>query len=211
MTAITFSSPLLRTDQTVQGVAGDTHTLLAVAKQNGVPVPFNCEVGDCCSCLVKITVLENKQPMSGTLSEKEKYTLVAHGKLSKDAKELAEIADIPPHYRLACQYIVRDEKILVEFSGLPGVEIDPDRPKHERAALSDIETTGAEDQSYAEHMSHHKPTPVLSNAESGTDDGSVDDLAVNVAHHPQPRIEGVGADHLGGMLNDGQVKRRVSE
>jgi hypothetical protein len=168
-------------------------------------------VGDCCSCLVKITVLENKQPLSATLSEKEKYTLAAHGKLSKDAKELAEVADIPPHYRLACQYIVRDEKILVEFSGLPGVEIDPDRPKHERAALSDIETTGAEDQSYAEHMSRQKPASSVAGASSVTDDGSVDDLAVNVAHHPQPRIEGVGAEHLGTMLNDGQVKRRISE
>jgi ferredoxin len=211
MADITFSGPLLKTDETVQGVAGDTHTLLAVAKQNGVPVPFNCEVGDCCSCLVKVTVLENKQPIASTLSEKEKYTLAAHGKLSKDAKELAEVADIPPHYRLACQYIVRDEKILVEFSGLPGVEIDPDRPKHERAALTDIETTGAEDRSYADHMSRNKSAPPLADASSVTDDGSVDDLAVNVAHHPKPRIEGVGADHLGTMVNDGQVKRRVSE
>jgi hypothetical protein len=29
---------------------------------------------------------------------------------------------------LACQYIVRDENILVEFSGEPGVEIDLRRP-----------------------------------------------------------------------------------
>ena len=35
-----------------------------------------------------------------------------------------EVEDMPPPYRLACQYIVRDEDILVEFSGEPGVEID---------------------------------------------------------------------------------------
>jgi hypothetical protein len=147
--------------------------------------------------------------MSGTLSEKEKFTLAAHGKLSKDAMELAEVADIPPHYRLACQYIVRHEVILVEFSGKPGLEIDPFRLKHERATPMDVETTGAEDMAYAEFSaggataSHSHPSGV------SLDDGSVNDLAVNVAHHPEPRIEGDEAAHLGGMINDGQVKRRI--
>jgi len=150
MADITFSGPTMAKDKTVYGVAGDTHTLLAVAKQNKIDVPFNCEDGDCGSCLIKVTVLDDKQPMSSTLSEKEKFTLAANGKLSKEAKELAEVADIPPQYRLACQYIVRDETILVEFSGEPGVEIDPNRPKHERAKTSDVETTGAEDRSFAE-------------------------------------------------------------
>ncbi len=209
MAIITFAGPLLAQDKTVRGVAGDTHTLLHVAKENNIPVPFKCEVGDCCSCLVKITVLDDKQPMSGTLSEKEKFTLAAHGKLSKEAKELAEVADIPPHYRLACQYIVRHETILVEFSGKPGVEIDPNRPKHERATTADVETTGAEDGAYAEfqaggsHTAHHE-------LENGShDDGSVNNLAVNVAHHPEPKIEGDEASHLGEMINDGQVKRRI--
>ncbi|ACB96710.1 2Fe-2S iron-sulfur cluster-binding protein [Beijerinckia indica] len=152
MADITFASPLLPKNKTVYGIAGDTHTLLAVARDHRIPVPFNCEDGDCGSCLIKVTVLDGKQPMGSTLSEKEKFTLAAHGKLSKEAKELAEIADIPPQYRLACQYIVRDEPILVEFSGEPGVEIDPARHKHERAALNDIETTGAEDREYAESV-----------------------------------------------------------
>jgi ferredoxin len=150
MADITFESPLLQQNKTVYGVAGDTHTLLSVAQQNKIPVPFKCENGDCGSCLIKVTVLEDKQPMAITLSEKEKFTLAANGKLSKEAKELAEVADIPPHYRLACQYIVRNETILVQFSGKPGVEIDPDRPKHERATTADIETTGAEDRAFAE-------------------------------------------------------------
>jgi hypothetical protein len=31
---------------------------------------------------------------------------------------------MPPPFRLACQYLVQDEDILVEFTGEPGVEID---------------------------------------------------------------------------------------
>ncbi|HSV30300.1 MAG TPA: ferredoxin, partial [Candidatus Omnitrophota bacterium] len=42
----------------------------------------------------------------------------------KDLLTRLEVQDIPPPYRLACQYIIRDETILVEFTGEPGVEID---------------------------------------------------------------------------------------
>jgi ferredoxin len=209
MAVVTFAGPLLPQEKVVHATAGDTHTLLALAKQNNIPVPFNCEVGDCCSCLVKVTVLDDKQPMSGTLSEKEKFTLAAHGKLSKDAMELAEVADIPPHYRLACQYIVRHEVILVEFSGKPGLEIDPFRLKHERATPMDAETTGAEDMAYAEFTAGGSATSHAPSGGGSHDDGSVNNLAVNVAHHPEPTIEGGEAGHLGEMINDGQVKRRV--
>jgi ferredoxin len=119
MADITFESPLMTQNKTVYGVAGDTHTLLSVAQENNIPVPFKCEDGDCGSCLIKVTVLEDKQPMAITLSEKEKFTLAANGKLSKQAKELAEVADIPPHYRLACQYIVRNERFWFSFPASP--------------------------------------------------------------------------------------------
>jgi hypothetical protein len=37
----------------------------------------------------------------------------------------------------------------VRSRGKPGLEIDPDREKHERATTADIETTGAEDKAFA--------------------------------------------------------------
>jgi len=43
------------------------------------------------------------------------------------------------------------------------------------------------------------------------DDGSVNELATKVAHHAEPKIEGFDQKHLGEMINDGQVKRRVVE
>ncbi len=39
------------------------------------------------------------------------------GKISKAEVANAEINDMPPHARLACQYIIRDEDILVKFDG----------------------------------------------------------------------------------------------
>ena len=63
------------------------------------------------------------------MTEKEKVTLSVNGKLSRSDLDKAEVADLPPPYRLGCQYIVRNEDILVEFSGEPGVEIELRRNK----------------------------------------------------------------------------------
>jgi ferredoxin len=124
MANVTFSAPTLGKDVTVYAVAGSKETLLAVAKNSGIVIPCQCQDGECGSCLVKVTVLGGNKPMGTALTDKEKLTLSVNGKLTKGLLAKAETDDLPPPYRLACQYIVHDEDILVEFSGEPGVEID---------------------------------------------------------------------------------------
>ncbi len=124
MANITFSSPALPKFVTVYGIAGDTRTLLALAKANNIPIPFQCQDGECGSCLIKVTYLGTTKPKAIHLTEKEKTTLSVNGKLTKELLDKAEVEDLPPPYRLACQYIVRDEDVLVEFTGEPGVEIE---------------------------------------------------------------------------------------
>ena len=124
MANVTFSAPTLAKDITVYGVAGDTKTLLSLAKKNNIPIPCQCQDGECGSCLIKVTFLGDKTPLGVNLTEKEKLTLSVNGKLDRKVLENIETNDLPPPYRLACQFIVRDEDILVEFSGEPGVEID---------------------------------------------------------------------------------------
>ncbi len=123
MANVTFSGPTLPKDITVYAVA-DTQTLLALAKKNEIAIPFQCQDGECGSCLIKVTHLGPNKPKAIHLTDKEKLTLSVNGKLSKDVLEQAEVNDMPPSYRLACQYLVQDEDILVEFTGEPGVEID---------------------------------------------------------------------------------------
>ncbi|HUL12998.1 MAG TPA: 2Fe-2S iron-sulfur cluster-binding protein [Methylococcaceae bacterium] len=118
---VTFSSPLLPKDVTVYAVAGDTHTLLRIAQKNKIPIPFECEDGECGSCVIEVTELSDKPFMAQDLTEKERATLLAAGKLTKEQIKEAEVNDRPPPHRLACQYIVRDEDVLVKFSGEPGV------------------------------------------------------------------------------------------
>lgn len=124
MANVTFSGPTLEKNITVYAVAGDNGTLLAVAKANNIAIPFQCQDGECGSCLIKVTHLGQNSPKAIHLTDKEKLTLSVNGKLSKELLAKSEVEDMPPPYRLACQYIVRDEDILVEFSGEAGVEID---------------------------------------------------------------------------------------
>lgn len=123
MANITFSSPVMPRDVTVYAVAGDRGTILAVAKSHKIPIPFDCQDGECGSCLVEVEHLDPGAIYGIALTEKEKEVLKQLGKITRAEVENAEINDMPPRYRLACQCFVRNEDILVKFEG------DPTLPK----------------------------------------------------------------------------------
>lgn len=120
MATIYFSSPLLRTNRKVEAIAGKRSTLLGVAKENDIKIPCDCEDGECGSCLVKVTHLDGERTKAIMLTDKEANVLKSIGKLPEHEAERANVRDIPPTYRLACQTIVTDEDLLVEFTGEPG-------------------------------------------------------------------------------------------
>lgn len=115
MANITFSSPKMKKDLTVYATAGDRRTLLSIAKEHKIPVDFECENGECGSCSIQVVILEDRRPLGINLTEKEKTVLRFSGKISKEQIEEAETSDVPPPWRLGCQFIVRDEDILVKF------------------------------------------------------------------------------------------------
>jgi len=116
MALVTFTSPEYR-DKTVYAVAGShTQTVLKLALENKIPIQFQCEDGECGTCLVKVTSLDKKnQRMGGPLTEKEKTVLKQLGKVTSDELEKMIVDDLPCEWRLACQMIVRDEDIRVEY------------------------------------------------------------------------------------------------
>lgn len=115
MANVTFTSPRMKRDLTVYAVAGDTQTLLSVAQKNKVPVHFECQNGECGSCLIQVSVLSGKAPVGMALTEKEKTVLKFAGKITQAQIDDAETNDRPPPWRLACQFIVRHEDVLVTF------------------------------------------------------------------------------------------------
>lgn len=117
MANVTFSSPVLGRDVTVYAIAGDRGTILAVAKAHKIPIPFDCQDGECGSCLVEVEHLSPDVKCGIALTEKEKELLRQLGKITKAEIENAEVNDMPPRYRLACQCFVRNEDIIVRFEG----------------------------------------------------------------------------------------------
>ena len=87
-------------DVTLYAVAGDRGTLLALAKEHKLPIPFDCGDGNCGSCLVEIKHLGANKPYGLALTEKEKEMLRQLGKITPAEIENAETNDMPPRYRL---------------------------------------------------------------------------------------------------------------
>lgn len=120
MANITFQSPVMQKAKTVYAVAGNTQTILKLAEEHRIPIPFECGDGNCGSCLIEVSPLEDKPKMGMALTEKEKARLKELQKITPEEIELAEVNDLPPRYRLACQFIARDEDVIVRFPGTPG-------------------------------------------------------------------------------------------
>ena len=115
MANVTFSSEKMKKDLTVYAAAGDRTTILGLARKHGVPIDCECEKGECGSCAVEVIVLDNKPPMGVHVTEKEKLTLMTAGLLKKKDFEDLEVRDVPPKYRLSCQYMLLDTDIAVKF------------------------------------------------------------------------------------------------
>ncbi len=115
MALVTFSNPEYK-DRTVYAVAGShTETLLKLAKEHKVPVHHDCQDGECGHCVVRVTSVDTKERMGGPLTEKEKVVLRQLGKVTREEIDRMTVDDLPSEWRLACQMIVRDEDILVEY------------------------------------------------------------------------------------------------
>lgn len=105
----------MKKDVTVYAVGCGCGTLLELAQEHKLPIHFECQDGECGSRTVQLTSIGSKPPMAVHLTEKEKAVLMLAGKLTRKQCEQIEVTDTAPMWRLACQYIVRDEDILVEF------------------------------------------------------------------------------------------------
>jgi len=88
MALVTFTSPEYR-DKTVYAVAGShTQTVLKLALENKIPIQFECEDGECGTCVVKVSSIDKKhQRMGGPLTEKEKVVLRQIGKITAEELE----------------------------------------------------------------------------------------------------------------------------
>ena len=116
MANVTFTSPMHK-DKTVYAIAGShKQTILQLAKENHIPIDFGCENGECGTCLVKVRSIDSKERMGGPLTDCEVKVLKEMGHITQAEVEQMYVDDVPPtEWRLACQMVLRDEDILVEY------------------------------------------------------------------------------------------------
>ena len=95
MANITFSNSQYK-NKTVYATAGShTETILKIAKENKIPIDFNCQDGECGTCLIQVKRLSDKGPMGGPLTEKEKGILKELGKITNEEIEKMLVDDLP--------------------------------------------------------------------------------------------------------------------
>ena len=118
MPNVTFTSPMHK-DKTVYAVAGShRQTVLALAKDNHIPIDFGCQNGECGTCLVQVKQVgkEKFSPMASHLTNSEIAVLQEMGKLTKAQIEQMRVDDLcHTEWRLACQMVLRDEDIIVDY------------------------------------------------------------------------------------------------
>jgi len=113
MGSITFLNPALYEPVTVPVPERGQDTLLSLSEKYRLPLRCDCKSGVCGTCAVKVAPLHRDGPHAIRLSGMEKEVLHRLGKLSDQQYRSEQLPDMPPLWRLACQYVVEDEDIWV--------------------------------------------------------------------------------------------------
>jgi ferredoxin len=102
---------------------GRCRTLMDVIEQQGLRHRCVCRTGTCGQCAVKVAVLhqDGAQRPEIQLGQAERETLFADGKLTRHQYASPLLAGGTPIWRLACQYQIGEEDIVVAlcFNPLP--------------------------------------------------------------------------------------------
>ncbi len=113
MGCISFLNPALHDRITVPVPEVGKPTLLSLSKKYQLALRCDCVSGKCGMCAVKVAPLNRESPRRVRLTGMEKEVLHRLGKLSDQQYQSEELPDMPPLWRLACQYVVGDEDIWV--------------------------------------------------------------------------------------------------
>jgi ferredoxin len=117
MGTIRFCSSGIDRSITVDVGRSTRRTLLSLAKDVGIPILFNCEAGHCGACVVQVDTVSLGREPAAPLTEEERFLLPTMRLLTAAEIDDADRLGVAPKVRLACQYVVGDEDIVVFFTG----------------------------------------------------------------------------------------------
>ncbi|MEA1917772.1 MAG: 2Fe-2S iron-sulfur cluster-binding protein [Campylobacterota bacterium] len=90
--------------------------LTRVAKENGVPLPLECEDGQCGSCLLNVENIAGEEPTS-YMEDMELDKLVELGAITTKEANTCQQFTISPKVRLACQMLVKGDILVKPYKG----------------------------------------------------------------------------------------------
>ena len=114
MATVTFLKPDMSKPLTVEVRSQEKRTLLSLLTQLKLVDPDACDRQRCGECAVKVVHKTcGAKPRPVRLEAYEKSVLFKSGKLSRDQYEAQLVPAAPSLWRLACQYVLRYEEIIV--------------------------------------------------------------------------------------------------
>jgi len=90
--------------------------LVRLAKEKGVPLPLECEDGQCGSCLVSVESIESEEPTS-YMEDMELDKLVELGAITAKEANSCQQFTVAPKVRLACQMLVKGDILIKPYKG----------------------------------------------------------------------------------------------
>ncbi len=114
MATITFVAMRLARRVEVKVDPARDDNLLELAVRHHVPLPCDCKRGECGQCAVKVARLHSATGVA-RLTPRERYLLLQAGKISLRQFHDEHLPDHPAMWRLACEYRIEDEEIMVAF------------------------------------------------------------------------------------------------
>ena len=111
---VTFIAPPFDVERVIKLEPRSCATLLALAREVSWPAHKTCGQGLCGACAVKVVYRDPARAAARViLSPGEKTVLYRAGKLTDAEYRARDVSAHPALWRLACQYVVEDEDILV--------------------------------------------------------------------------------------------------
>lgn len=110
MATVTLLSPL---GQSVKSKLPYGQTLLNLAGSLNLPLYTECRMQRCGACAVKVAVLDDRGAGQVGIGEVERSILYSAGKISREQFKSAAPPDNRSLWRIACQYVVGNEEIVV--------------------------------------------------------------------------------------------------
>ncbi|MEJ2564515.1 MAG: hypothetical protein P8164_00940 [Gammaproteobacteria bacterium] len=114
MASVTVLKPDMNEPLMVEVRSQEKRTLLSLLTQLNQFDPCICDRKLCGECAVKVVPkTRGREARPVTLDDYERKILLEAGKLSQEQYEAKSIPAAPSLWRLACQYVLRYEEIIV--------------------------------------------------------------------------------------------------